>query len=230
MQLEVIIQNGADAKAAEALGVDRLEFVSAIQEGGLTPSYGTIQQVLKSTSLPVFTMVRPHSNHFFYGEDEIEIIHTDIEKIVELGGDRIVTGALHKDRTINETFLQGIIEKWPDLTITFHRAFDETKDPLEAYRTLANYKDHVKYILTSGGAENCEEGAETLKKLVNLSKELDGPQIMPGAGLRPENIVDIHKIVQANYYHFGSAVRMDHSFANTYDEEAVKKIQSLLQR
>lgn len=229
MKFEFIIQNGRDAIEAEKYGADRLEFVSAIGEGGLTPSYGTIKQVLESVSIPVYTMVRPHSNNFYYDESDLEIIKEDIKQIIKLGGKNIVVGALNKDNTINEEMLQSIISVAPDTEITFHRAFDETPSVIEAYRTLAKYKDHVKSILTSGGADNCLEGRESLSELVKLSNELNGPKILPGSGMSLENLKEIHSVVNAEQYHFGKAVRIDQSFAKGYDEGIIKKIKKELQ-
>lgn len=69
-KIEAIVLNEEDAKTAEAYGADRLELVSAIAEGGLTPSYGTIKQVVKSVQIPVMVMVRPHSYHYNYQQSE----------------------------------------------------------------------------------------------------------------------------------------------------------------
>src|SRR5699024_6118066 len=130
------------------------------------------------------------------------------------------------DQTINEKLLQEIIKASPNIIITFHKAFDEVKDQFAAYKTLAQY-DNVKYILTSGGKENCLEGKERLRELVKLSHDMDGPKIMPGGGLNLDNITNIHEFVQADYYHFGKAVRIDQSFANTFDSDRVKKIKNI---
>lgn len=224
MEIEVIVQNGREAVQAEKLGADRLELVAAIREGGLTPSYGTIKQVLAKVSIPVYIMIRPHSDHYYYQKDDLEIIHEDIKKIVDLGGRNIVVGALNKNDTVNEDILQSIIAIEPDLEMTFHRAFDETRSLTEAYRTLAKYDQNVKTILTSGGAVNCKTGQQDLAALVKESNILNGPQIMPGAGLSLDNIRDIHKNVGAKKYHFGKAVRVDQSFANGFDQQIMRKI------
>lgn len=68
--LEVIAVNAADARAAEAGGADRIELVCAMSEGGLTPSFGIIEQVVSSVSIPVYVMIRPHSRSFCYNEDD----------------------------------------------------------------------------------------------------------------------------------------------------------------
>src|SRR5699024_10390703 len=149
-----------EAKQAEDMGADRLELVSAINEGGLTPSYGTMKQVLNEVSIPVYIMIRPFSYHYDYQKDDLEIIYEDIKKVIELGGTNIVFGALNKNRTINEEILKSVIDMAPHLEITFHRAFDETASLVEAYRTLTTYKENVKTILTSGGAPDCKTGQQ----------------------------------------------------------------------
>ncbi len=224
MKLELIIQNKQDAIQAEKLGADRLELVSAMKEGGLTPSYGTIKQVLESVTIPVQIMVRPHGYHFCYSEDDFQVICEDIRMIVELGGKRIVFGALHKNGTVNEVMLREIIRQFPYIDITFHRAFDEVQSQEAAYHTLLKYKQHVRRILTSGGELTCEKGKEQLAKLVKLSNVEHGPSIMPGSGLSPENIADIHQSVGAEQYHFGSAVRVDGVFSNGFSQSAIERV------
>src|SRR5699024_9019730 len=211
--LEVIVQNGEEEKQAEELGADRLKLVTAIQEGGLTLSYGAIKQVLISVSITVQVMIRSHSYHYFYKENEIQIIHEDIKKVINLGGTGIVFGALNEDYTINEQVLEDVVEKFPTIDITFHRAFDKISSQKAAYQTLAAYKNYVKRILTSSGETNCVDGQQKLSELVQMANEMEGPAIMPGAGLSLENIQAVHEAVGAEQYHFGKAVRVDQSFA-----------------
>lgn len=199
MLLEVIVENAEDALEAEKLGADRLELISAMSEGGLTPSYGTIKNVLESVSIPVCIMVRPHSYYYDYIDGDVEIIREDIKKILDLGGTRIVFGALNKDNTINQQVLEEIIQISSRLEITFHRAFDETPSQTEAYQLLTEYKESVKQILTSGGEDTCKKGIDKLQTLVVLSKRLDGPKIMPGSSLSLDNIQEyMQRLKQIN--------------------------------
>ncbi|PAV27606.1 copper homeostasis protein CutC [Virgibacillus profundi] len=224
MIIEVIVQNKEEAMEAERLGADRLELVSAIEEGGLTPSFGTIKQVLGSVSIPVQIMIRPHSYHFEYTESDLDTIYDDIKKVLDLGGTGIVFGALNKDKMINQEVLRDIINISAKLDITFHRAFDEVPSQEKAYHTLLEFKQNVRRILTSGGEADCEAGKYNLKKLVKLSKKYEGPQILPGAGLSGNNIKMIHQTVGADQYHFGKAVRKENSFANGFDEQEFGEI------
>lgn len=225
--LEIIVQNQRDVREAVKLGASSLEFVSAISEGGLTPSYGAMKQVYETATVPVFTMIRPHSFSFVYDETDFDIIQEDIKQVLALGQHQIVFGALHEDGRINEEMLERVLSISPDLEMTFHRAFDEIEDQRTAYRTLAAY-EQVKWILTSGGKPTCTEGKDRLRELILLSKELQGPRILPGSGLNAENIGELHPILQANQYHFGSAVRKDSSFAKGFDEKEIKKIMDSL--
>ncbi|WP_182200723.1 copper homeostasis protein CutC [Paraliobacillus salinarum] len=228
MQIEVIVQNAEEAKEAELLGADRLELVSAISEGGLTPSYGTIKQVLQQVNIPVQVMIRPHSHHFYYDEADLSIIIEDVKNVMNLGGNRIVFGALNRDNTINQQALDKLVESSPELNITFHRAFDEVASQKDAYHILVRYADQVKRILTSGGAATCKQGKAELNGLVKLASELNGPEILAGSGLDVTNIADLHANIGASQYHFGKAVRIDNSFAKGFDYDVFNKVKDIL--
>lgn len=229
MLLEVIVQNGEEARKAESLGADRVELVSAISEGGLTPSYGAMKQVIDSVSIPVQVMIRPHSFHFCYSNHDMAIILNDIQALIELGGKRIVFGAQNKDGTVNETALKNITASYPQLDITFHKAFDEVPSLRDAYQMLATYKNNVKRILTSGGKKDCASGKDNLYELVQMERNTGGPSIMPGGGLHVSHIADIHHHVNADQYHFGKTVRVNASFSNTFDSEKIKTIKRIIQ-
>ena len=64
--LEIIAETIEDAKAIEKGGADRIELVSALALGGLTPSVGLVKRVLETVHLPVNIMIRPHDHGFFY--------------------------------------------------------------------------------------------------------------------------------------------------------------------
>ncbi|MGE6415433.1 copper homeostasis protein CutC [Planococcus kocurii] len=224
MSIEVIVQNEQEAIQAEKMGAARLELVSSIDEGGLTPSFETIKQVLNSVTVPVQVMIRPHSRDFFYSDSEMNTIIEDVKNVLNLGGHGIVFGALTKDYAIDEQALEKVIAVSDQLDITFHRAFDEIDNQLNAYRALTNYKKQVKRILTSGGHVDCLKGKNQLRKLVELSKEMEGPSILCGGGLTPTNIEEIHQTVRASEYHLGSGVRKNGSYAEGFDKEVMEQV------
>ncbi|WP_040977916.1 copper homeostasis protein CutC [Oceanobacillus jeddahense] len=226
--IECIVQNAGDAKDAEKHGVTRLELVSAIQLGGLTPTYGTVKTVIDSVQIPVQVMIRPHSYGFVYRSEDKEVMKKDISLLNEMGHHRIVIGALKENKTIDTDFLDELFEEFPSLDITFHRAFDEVRDQTEAYEALTAYSKNIKRILTSGGANTCLEGKESLDRLVQLQHKLQGPRILPGSGLKPDNIQTLHAAVQAGEYHFGSGVRKNESFEERIEKNKVDDIRNIL--
>lgn len=223
MIIEVIAEQAADILEAEKMGADRIELVSAMKEGGLTPSYGTLKTVLEQATIPVQIMVRPHGYSFTYDETDWLTMKEDISVIKQLGGNRIVFGCITPEGKIDEELLTKVIEHVPDFDISFHRAFDEVSSQTEAYKVLCKYKKHVKRILTSGGKPTASEGANNLRKLVELSKEMDGPDILPGSGVTPKNIATLHEQIGANQYHIGSGVRMEKDFSQGFDQEKMNQ-------
>ena len=88
--------------------------------------------------------------------------------------------------------------------ITFHRAFDVCKNPIEAFYQLE--KLGVQNILTSGQAQNCLKGKKLLKELVELSNKKNGSktEILVGAGLNIGNIEEIANFTRATNFHFSA--------------------------
>ncbi|MGA9232816.1 MAG: copper homeostasis protein CutC, partial [Exiguobacterium oxidotolerans] len=175
--LEVIAATVEEATAAEQAGADRLELVSALSEGGLTPSYGLIRQVLSAVEIPVHVLVRPHSKSFVYSEADQETIITDIDLIRELGAAGIVVGSLTADGRIDEGFLGRVIKHKGELSLTFHRAIDSSRDIHEAAEVLADFPE-VDRILTSGAKATALEGQAVIAELVERHEELT---ILPGS-------------------------------------------------
>ncbi|HAZ40135.1 MAG TPA: copper homeostasis protein [Exiguobacterium sp.] len=203
--LEIIASTVEEAVAAEQAGADRIELVSALSEGGLTPSYGLIRQVVSTVEIPVHVLVRPHSKSFVYSKSDEETIITDIDLIRELGAAGIVVGSLTADGRLDEGFLGRIIKHKGELSLTFHRAIDSSRDVLEAAEVLADFPD-VDRILTSGGQATALEGKETIARLI-----VDYPDliILPGSGITLENAEALLEATKASELHVGSAVLQD---------------------
>ena len=76
--LEVAVFNIESAILAEAVGANRLELCENPNEGGTTPSYGTLCVVAKTISIPVFPIIRPRGGDFLYTDAEFEVMKNDI--------------------------------------------------------------------------------------------------------------------------------------------------------
>ncbi|WP_290749373.1 MULTISPECIES: copper homeostasis protein CutC [unclassified Exiguobacterium] len=203
--LEIIASTVEEAVAAEQAGADRIELVSALSEGGLTPSYGLIRQVVSTVEIPVHVLVRPHSKSFVYSKSDEETIITDIDLIRELGAAGIVVGSLTADGRVDEGFLGRIIKHKGELSLTFHRAIDSSRDILEAAEVLADFPE-VDRILTSGGQATALEGKETIARLIADYPDLI---ILPGSGITLENAEALLEATKASELHVGSAVLQD---------------------
>ncbi len=203
--LEIITSTVEEAVAAEQAGADRIELVSALSEGGLTPSYGLIRQVVSTVEIPVHVLVRPHSKSFVYSKSDEETIITDIDLIRELGAAGIVVGSLTADGRVDEGFLGRIIKHKGELSLTFHRAIDSSRDIFEAAEVLADFPE-VERILTSGGQATALEGKETIARLIADYPDLI---ILPGSGITLENAEALLEATKASELHVGSAVLQD---------------------
>lgn len=221
--LEIIGMCVEDAKVIESCGADRIELVSALTEGGLTPGYGTIEKVINSVNIPVNVMVRNHAKSFIYSEYDIEIMKKDIEIIKSLGANGIVFGMLDKFKNIDEENLIKLLEVADDLDVTFHKAIDET-DIKKSMEVLNKYKK-ITNILTAGGSEKIDCNMEQIKYMI---KESNNINILLGGGLNFNNIETIKNETLATDFHFGTAVRVEKSSFGEIDKEALSQLVKIL--
>lgn len=226
--LEIIATSAADARAAEAGGADRIELVSAMSEGGLTPSYGLIEQTVRSVSIPVYVMIRPHSRSFHYDNDEIRLMQRDIRIAGELGASGIVVGALTERGEIDESALSEWLGEAQEkgLDVTFHRAFDECSDQPYMLRRLAAFPG-VSRVLTSGGKRTAPEGSDALAKLARIGRGL-GIAVMAGSGLRADGLDSFACATGIVEVHLGSGARREDSFLEPIDPMRVAEAKRCL--
>lgn len=179
--LEVCVDSLASAKAAMAGGADRLELCSALAVGGLSP-YGELLEQIKATCpLPVRCLMRPRPGDFLYTEDEIELMCAQIRHLRAAGADGFVVGALTPEGTLDSRAMEQLLDACGDKPVTLHRCIDVAADPARVYRTAASLG--LDTVLTSGAAASCREGKATLASLLALREELNGPEVLIGAGV-----------------------------------------------
>ena len=65
--------------------------------------------------------------------------------------------------------------------VTLHRCIDVSRDLCATYRAAAALG--IDTVLTSGGAGSCRKGISQLAALLRLRDELDGPEVLIGAGV-----------------------------------------------
>ncbi|MFZ4647563.1 MAG: copper homeostasis protein CutC [Gemmataceae bacterium] len=183
MQIEVCCYSLADCFAAQQAGVNRIELCGGLSDGGLTPSTGLIQLVKQQILLPVYVMIRPRGGDFVYDESEIAVMQYDIQLAKQMGVDGLVLGCLNPDGTVDEHLTRHLINIASSLPVTFHRAFDLTRDPFEALQAII--RTGAVRILTSAQQPAAELGVELFRELV---KQAAGRiEIMAGAGVNAQN-------------------------------------------
>ena len=228
MIIEGIAVTIDDIERLKQAGIDRIELVSAIIEGGLTPSYALIKEAVKRAEhIPVQVMIRPHAYSFTYTSDEINLMCEDIKAVKQLGANGIVIGCLTPDRQIDHTALATLLKAAEHLDITFHRAFDELDDQINGLKQLLQYST-IKRILTSGGAKTAPEATQQLAHLVKLIPFPSSLSIMGGSGLTANNITSFVTQSQVHEVHFGSGIREHHSFNHPVDIKTINHIKHIL--
>lgn len=214
--IEIIATTIEDALEIEAGGANRIELVSALTEGGLTPSYGLIKSVIHAVSIPVNVIIRPHSKSFTYTDREIKLMKEDIEIAKALGANGVVLGVLTEDKRVDVDKLEDLLSVCSGLDVTFHRAIDET-DVIESVRVLAGY-DAITSILSSGGqALAVGENTAKLKDMIVSAEKIE---ILIGGGVNFDNIKQILAQTQVKQLHLGMAVRAN----DVVDSQKVREI------
>ncbi|MES2652304.1 MAG: copper homeostasis protein CutC [Bacteroidota bacterium] len=202
--LEICANSFVSALAAEQGGAMRVELCENMAEGGTTPSYATIKMAKKRLKIEVWPIIRPRGGDFLYTVDEVELMKVDIQICKDLGCDGVVFGILLPYGEIDKENCKQLIALAHPMPTAFHRAFDMCENLEKGLEDLIEL-GFVR-VLTSGGAENAYNGIEKIAKLVQLA---DGRiEIMPGAGINPQNITSIKERTGARVFHASARIKI----------------------
>lgn len=196
--IEVCANSAQSCVEAEAGGAARVELCAGIPEGGTTPSYGEIVMARQSTErIAIHVLIRPRAGDFLYTETEVGAMLHDIQVAHQLGVQGVVIGCLTPDGDIDESLLERLMAAARPLSVTFHRAFDVCRDPRASLELLIRHG--VDRVLTSGQEATAVQGIPLLRELVS---QADGRiVIMPGCGVRADNIARIESETGAREFH-----------------------------
>lgn len=196
-KLEVIAFSLESCLLIEKAGAHRIELCDNPAEGGTTPSYGFIKKARALTNIDLYPMIRPRGGDFLYSIDEFETMKEDITSCKQLGCDGVVIGLLNADGIVDRERTSILVDMAYPMGVTFHRAFDRTRDAFEALETLIDVG--CERVLTSGLMPNVNSGKELLKQLVATADERI--IIMPGSGVRHNNIAELSQFTGAVEFH-----------------------------
>ncbi|MFY8188991.1 MAG: copper homeostasis protein CutC [Flavobacterium sp.] len=204
-RLEIACFNIASAVIAQNAGADRVELCADSAVGGTTPSLETVQEAREKLSIDLYVMIRPRGGDFVYSEDEFHEMKRAISTFKKLGVHGFVFGILHENQTIHVQNNKALVDLAKPFPCTFHRAFDEVLEVEQALEDVIACG--FSTVLTSGTFPNVMAGKEVLEKLVVQAQ--NRIEIMPGGGLRSNNVAALDAVVHANWYH--SSAIMDGS-------------------
>lgn len=203
--LEICCFNLQSVITAVGAGADRIELCMDAAEGGTTPSYGLVRAARAATpNVRLYPIIRPRGGDFFYDKDDYAQMRTDIAVCRDLGCDGVVIGGLTQDGEIDSEHCASLVAAAGPLGVTFHRAFDRVKDPLKALEDVIALR--CERILTSGCRPTAVEGAPLIKQLIQ--KAAGRIAIMPGAGVRAENVIELQAATGAKEFHTSARVAM----------------------
>ena len=221
--LEVIVTSLDDALEAEQGGAGRLEIVSHLELGGLTPNLETVQKICQHVATPVRVMLRCSESHI-PRPGEVEFLSQQAEVLATLGVDGLVLGFLSEGQ-IDVASTRRVLSRAPNLRATFHRAFDELPHPVPEVGRLKELRQ-VDRILTSGGDGPWETRA---KRLENY-QQVAAPEIkiLVGGGLDRVGVERLRSATQLREFHIGRAVRVPGEAGGVVRAERVKELVACL--
>ena len=196
--IEICANSAQSCVEAEMGGAKRVELCAGIPEGGTTPSYGEIMTARELTStIDINVIIRPRGGDFLYTPAEVQSMLHDIEMCKQLGVHGVVFGCLTKEGDIDVTLMRRLMDAAKPLSVTCHRAFDVCRDPFVALEQLIELG--CDRILTSGQQSDAVKGISLIAELVK--RAANRIIIMPGCGVREENIVKIEQETGAKEFH-----------------------------
>ncbi|MGE0145051.1 MAG: copper homeostasis protein CutC [Planctomycetota bacterium] len=203
--VEIAVESGDGALAAQHGGADRVELCAALELGGLTPSVGCVAETLAATNLPVFPIVRVRPGDFVLSRRDVREMVRDIRAFVAEGVAGVVCGAVTPDGLVDRSAMAELIDAAATLPVTFHRAFDQVRDPIEGIEDLVELG--VARVLSSGGEVDAEIGATNLGRWVQAAA---GRLVMiAGGGVRARNVAGIVRTAGVREVHLSAAGTVD---------------------
>ncbi|HKR04204.1 MAG TPA: copper homeostasis protein CutC [Bacteroidia bacterium] len=226
MLLEICVTSVEAALTAQNAGADRIELCDNLSEGGTTPKYEVIKSCRKNLHIRLHVMIRPRPGNFFYSDPELNQMKKEIEMSKELKVDGVVFGILTADKKVDIKRAKKLIELSKPLKVTFHRAYDDTVEPLEALENIIECGADI--LLTSGQKEKAIEGVDLIR-LLNIRAH-GRIEIMAGSGINDKNVLEIATKTGIQSFH-GSAKKINSANEIVYaDMEMIRKMKSHLKK
>lgn len=187
MKCELCAYSVDACRVAARLGVDRVELCASPDEGGVTPSYATIERVTAIEGLDVSVMIRPRGGDFLYSDDEFRTMLEDIAHARRAGATGVVFGVLTADGRVDVERTRELVKAAEGMETTFHRAVDMAADYRQAIEDVI--AAGCSRILTSGSYDKAIDGIENISEAVAVAN--GRIEIMAGSGVVAANAAQL---------------------------------------
>jgi copper homeostasis protein len=187
MEVEVCAFSLEACLEARRAGADRVELCAGMHEGGTTPPAGQVVMARRLLPVELYVMIRPRGGDFLYSDLEFEQMKEEVRFARSSRADGVVLGILRADGSVDVERTRELVTLAAPLPVTFHRAFDMTRDLDEALEAVIRAGCHR--ILTSGGQNRVDEGLPALRRLV--CRAAGRVKIMAGSGVTAVNVVSL---------------------------------------
>ena len=217
--LEICTFNLTDTKVASNHKISRIELCEKKDLGGITPRRKLIKESLQ-LGTPIHPIIRPRGGDFNYSSRELNIMLDNVSFCRDNRCSGIVFGFLNKKNDVDISLCREIIKVSGNMSLTFHRAFDKTRNPFESMEKIIDLG--FDRILTSGQKRDAVSGLSLINALTEKSN--GRISIMPGAGVRSSNIdilLDNKKISE-----FHSSCYINNLFSVKELNRLIKKLES----
>lgn len=196
--LEACVETLEQALLAEQNGADRIELCDDLSVGGITPNVELLEKTTSVLKIPIMAMIRPRGGDFVYSEKELLEMEASIRFCKKLGVAGVVFGCLTPDGEVDEAATRRLAAVASPLLVTFHKAIDETPNPVASAKLLAEMGG-IQRILTSGGAATAWDGLVVLQKMI--AETAGRLTILTAGKVTKENLPDLHQKLGAAEYH-----------------------------
>ena len=211
--VEICLENVEGVRISARAGADRAELCDIFAAGEEVERRRAIagpHWAARPDAAPfgLRVMIRPRGGSFVFDSDERRTMIADVRRVVALAREMsdytrpqriggpggplppavevgFVVGVLTEEHAIDRGLLRLLVTTADGAPVTFNKAIDAARDPVEAYGDLGGLG--VSHVLTAGGADTALEGADVLRGLVSTG----GPRVIAAGSVRPENAAQV---------------------------------------
>jgi len=224
--LEVIACSLTDAIEAEHGGAGRLEIVSELKRGGLTPTFELVAEIKQRVDIPVRVMLRKSDGFGMGSAREIDRLCAAAERFASLEVDGFVLGFL-RDGEVDVCLTQRVLAHASCTRATFHHAFEAARDKSSALSAIKRLPQ-VDRVLSHGGTDGLDLRVQRLKQYATMG----APEliVLAGGSINGDAISQISRETNIREFHVGRAARSQFQVEGSVQASLVRALVNTLNR